>query len=395
MKKLSSFILKIFLLLGFSLLLCLIILEVVANKLLKKTGLGQKAKYTEDKFKEEVHIIGSFDAYLGWGYAPNTSEKYRTSDFYVDYSINAKGFRDKEILLDKPLGEFRIVALGESTVFGQGINYGRRFTEIIENSLEDVEVINMGVWGFGSDQSLLQLERDGLRFKPNAVILFVIQDFFERCKTYQRLQAIKPRFVLNNNKDDIILQGMDFIKDKFFTNIPPEIPQQHSDNSLKRLLPSFFERSSLFALLSSKKKILVGQEMIANIERSRWRSIDKQVAQNMQKGIAYNDRDFERFIFLMLKRYQKICKDNSMDFILVYIDADGGYFLKYFVASCRDLGIKYLDLSDTLFKASNTRPLRFNVDPHYNEFTHQVIGEYASEYLAKEHNLVRKKGSHF
>jgi len=129
----------------------LLILEFSSRKILETTKLQQKIKYAEDRLKDKTHIIGCFDEYLGWGYRPNASEKQHTSDFDVVYSINSKGFRDKEVLESRFSGEFRMAALGESNVFGEGINYGERFTEVIENSLKNVEVINMGVWGFGAD----------------------------------------------------------------------------------------------------------------------------------------------------------------------------------------------------------------------------------------------------
>lgn len=392
MNRFSIAILKIFLL-GFSLVLGLTILEVAAKMISKTTRLDQKVKYVKDTLKEKVHTIGCYDPYLGWGYLPNSSENRHTSEYTVDYSINSKGFRDKEISMDKALGEFRIVALGESTVFAEGIHYGKRFTEIIENALENVEVMNMGVWGFGADQSLLQLERDGFQFKPDAVILFGMKDFFERCKLYQRLQAIKPRFVLNDNKDDIVLQDINFIKNKLMTSIHSETSQHQLAHIHRKSVPSFLERSSLFTLLKSKMKILEINRMTANdIDRLHWERVAQQLEADMKRGSVYNASDLKRFIFLVLKRYQEICKKNSTDFILVYIDTDKKYFLKYFAFPCRDLGVKYIDLSDMLLKASNNYSLRFNIDPHYNEFAHQVIGEYVSDYLAKKYNLARKKG---
>lgn len=392
MNRFSTAILKI-ILLGFSLVLGLAILEIVSKIILKTTRLDHKVKYVEDKLKDNshMHTIGCFDTYLGWGYRPNTSEKQHTSDFDVDYSINSKGFRDKEISTDKLLGKFRIVALGESMVFATGINYGKRFTEIIENSLENVEVINMGVQGFGADQSLLQLERDGFQFKADAVILFVMQDFLERCKLYQRLQAIKPKFVLNDNKDDIVLQDINFIKNKLVTSIHSETSQHKLENIHKKSVPSFLEKSSLFTLLNSKKRLLEINKIMADNERCRWQNISKQLKEDAKRDAAYNDRDFKQIVFLMLKRYKEICDRHSAGFIIVYIDVNKGYFSKWLANPIMNLEIDYLDLSDVLREASNKNPLRFNIDPHYNEFTHRVIGEYVSDYLWRKYNLVRNK----
>ena len=205
------------------------------------------------------------------------------------------------------------------------------------------------------------------------------------------LQAMKPRFVLNDNKDDIVLQDIDFIKNKLGANLHPEIFQHQLDNIHEKSAPSFIERSGLFTLLNSKMKILEINRTLADIDRSRRKLINKELVKGKKRGVVYNDRDSERFISLMLKRYQEICKNNSTDFILVYIDQNKRYFLRYFANPCRDLGVKYTDLSDVLRKASNKNPLRFNIDPHYNEFAHRVIGEYVSDYLKKKYNLVRNK----
>lgn len=373
-------------LIGFGLIIGFILLELASKMILKTTRLDQKVRYAQERLKDKASTIGCFDAYLGWGYTPNTRQEQHTSDFDADYFINSKGIRDKEISRDGFSKEFRIVALGESTVFGEGVNYGKRFTEIIEDALENVEVINMGVRGFGADQSLLQLERDGFQFQPNAVILFIIQDFFERCKLYQRLQAVKPRFVLNESKDTIVLQDINFIIGAF-----PETSMRESEGVFKKLTLGFLERSSLFTFLKIKKIMYEINKNITDNDRSRWQNIYKQLTEDNKRGVAYNDKDFERLIFLMLKRYQKVCQENSADFILAYIDMDKRYFLKYFLNPCNELKIKYLDLSDMLVKASNKYSLRFNIDPHYNEFTHRVIGEYVSGYLTKKYKLAANK----
>lgn len=181
----------------------------------KKAKLNEKIKYIEDaSVHNSQSLIGCReDEKIGWGFKPNSESREITSDFDVVYSINSKGIRDKEISFEKLPEEFRIIALGESTVFGWGVNYGKRFSEIIEQILDNTEVINMGVGGFGMDQSFLQLERDGFKFNPDLVILFLFDDFIERCKDVIRdWGEFKPRFVLNEDKVDLVLQDLDFVK---------------------------------------------------------------------------------------------------------------------------------------------------------------------------------------
>ncbi|MFA7294451.1 MAG: hypothetical protein WC060_03345 [Candidatus Omnitrophota bacterium] len=369
----------------------LLILEFSSRKILETTKLQQKIKYAEDRLKDKTHIIGCFDEYLGWGYRPNASERQHTSDFDVVYAINSKGFRDKEVPESRFSGEFRMVALGESNVFGEGINYGERFTEIIENSLKNVEVINMGVWGFGADQSLLQLERDGIKFKADVVVLFVIRDFLERCKLYKRLESIKPRFVLSENKKDIVLEDLNFIQNRLVTDTGSETLQNQMESGHKKTAPSFLAKSSLFTLLDSKKRMLEINKIISDKDASRWRDIGRQLDKDVKRGSQYDEKDFKQFVFLMLKRYKEICNRNSADFVIIYIDVDKEYFSRLVVDSARVLGIDYLDLSDVLRRASSKNPLRFNIDPHYNEFAHRVIGEAVSDYLMKKYKFINRR----
>jgi hypothetical protein len=392
MNRFSNTVLNIFLL-GFSLLIGIAFLEIASKIVLKTTRLNEKIKYAEDGLKNSspAYSIGCSDEYLGWGFRPNTSEKCRNSDFDVDYSINSKGFRDRETSVDGLSEKFRIIALGESTVFGEGVDYGRRFTEIIENALDNVEVINMGVWGFGADQSLLQLERDGFQFKPDAVILFVIEDFFERCKLYQRGRAVKPRFVLNDNKDGLVLQDINFIKNKLLDNVYSEALQNGLGDIHKKNVPSFLESSSLFILLHSRKRLLEINEIMANKDRDRWLNFSKQYEEDKKRDIAYNNADFKRIVFLMLKRYKELCDRHSVNFMLVYIGEDKEYFSEWLAVHLMSLGIDYLDLSSDLCEASKKNPLRFSIDPHYNGSTHRLIGEYVSDYLSKKYNLASNK----
>ena len=67
-------------------------------------------------------------------------------------------------------GSWRI---GDSFTFGTGIAYGDRFTDLLENAFDDVEVISMAVPGSGHDQQLMQFVHEGLAYRPDHVFVFV------------------------------------------------------------------------------------------------------------------------------------------------------------------------------------------------------------------------------
>lgn len=377
-----------FILLSVGIIIGLVIFEfgIRNNALIKKIEYIEQETKNIDKGDPG---IGAFDKELGWGYKPNSYGFKKSSDYEVSYSINSHGIRDKEISFEKPFGQFRVLCLGESTVFGQGVNYGKRFTEVLEDSLADVEAVNMGVWGFGPDQSLLQLERDGLPFKPDLVVLFVIQDFFERSKFCVRLGEFKPRFVLADNQEDIVLQDLDFIK-KNAVRRDFLSAQERDIKEKQKGFESIFSKSSIGKLLSYKKRMADAKSLLEEKEKIYWNSIEERLKEDSKQAFM-DERSYQRLIFLLLKRYQQISNKFSAKFLFVYIDPDKGYFLKYFDAPCKELGIPCLDLSGVLDAASKKNKIRFDTDPHYNEFTHEIIGEYVSDYLAAQYYLQKKK----
>ncbi len=90
---------------------------------------------------------------------------------------NSLGYRNDEFPREKPEGVFRIAVLGGSTTYNIGINDNdKTFTAVMERELRDkygyenVEVINAGVGGYNSWETLINLEFRVLDIDPDLVI---------------------------------------------------------------------------------------------------------------------------------------------------------------------------------------------------------------------------------
>lgn len=69
----------------------------------------------------------------------------------------------------------------------------------LQQMLPSTEVINFGVHGYGHDQMLIYLEEEGIRYKPDIVILgFVYQDIKRNILEFRDYP--KPKFELQNGK---------------------------------------------------------------------------------------------------------------------------------------------------------------------------------------------------
>ncbi len=97
------------------------------------------------------------------------------AEYRHGFSTNSQGFRGtREYAIEKPAGVYRVIALGDSTTLGHGVEDGETFSAVLERNLSatrPVEVLNMGVSGFGTAEELIQLREVGVRYHPDLVLL--------------------------------------------------------------------------------------------------------------------------------------------------------------------------------------------------------------------------------
>lgn len=114
-------------------------------------------------------------------YAPHHYFAYRLQPNYRrgGTSHNSLGYRGPEITSPKPKGVYRIAVLGGSTTYGEFIDENERtFPAQLETilrrdpALEFVEVVNAGVPGYNSWESLVDLEFRVLDLEPDLVIVY-------------------------------------------------------------------------------------------------------------------------------------------------------------------------------------------------------------------------------
>ncbi len=146
------------------------------------------------------------DPVYGWALDPGSSLHAVDSDRHLDYHIqvNALGMRDPERPRDKPSGVRRVLLLGDSMVFGTGVEMGSRCGDILETRLgPGVEVLNAAVGGWGTDQEFLFLCREGFALQPDVVVLALClsNDVANNMLTHELFgTAAKPRFFLQGNE---------------------------------------------------------------------------------------------------------------------------------------------------------------------------------------------------
>lgn len=144
--------------------------------------------------------VGRFDPTLGWSLEPLSHGVSHRTGQPVEYRINSKGLRDDETSYEKPPGTFRIVLLGDSRTFGFGVPIEEHFSTLLEGYFRNVEVINLGIGGYGIDQELLFLRSEGFRYEPDLVLAYVGHYGAHRHMHTKRFGKSKPRFTFVDGK---------------------------------------------------------------------------------------------------------------------------------------------------------------------------------------------------
>jgi len=103
-------------------------------------------------------------------------------DNSIGYRLNRFGFRSPDVELAKPRGVKRVVLLGDSFTFGQGVWLEDTLSYRLEGLLNtdvpaDTQVLNFAVGGWGSRDEILYLESEGMAFEPDlVVVVYVLND---------------------------------------------------------------------------------------------------------------------------------------------------------------------------------------------------------------------------
>jgi hypothetical protein len=148
------------------------------------------------------HRIDRHDPELGWTLLENLDGVVLNG---APVHSNAAGMRGRREYPRERGAGLRVVALGDSFTFGQCVADGETFAARLEERLAPGEVLNLAVHGYGHDQMLLRLRREGLGYRPDVILLGFFNADVDRNQLRFRDFA-KPRFRLR--RGELVLQGV-------------------------------------------------------------------------------------------------------------------------------------------------------------------------------------------
>jgi hypothetical protein len=142
----------------------------------------------------ELHAEESSNVYsvtYGW----ELRRGFHGLDFGHMATVNSRGYRGTEHPYEKTPGRTRVVMLGDSIAYSAGVDDDRTFSALLEKRHPDLEVVNLAVGGYGTDQELIKLEREGLRYHPDVVILHfcLFSDYTDNSLASALFDARQPK----------------------------------------------------------------------------------------------------------------------------------------------------------------------------------------------------------
>lgn len=122
------------------------------------------------------HSAATYGSYELRRLRPHTTFRHTSIDGSWTFTTNAQGFRDtRDWSYERTPGVGRVLVLGDSHTQGFECRQDRTFSAVLERKLrasgKPTEVFNCGVSGLGTAEQLAFLENEGLKYKPDAVVL--------------------------------------------------------------------------------------------------------------------------------------------------------------------------------------------------------------------------------
>gem|GEM_PF-1498584 len=127
----------------------------------------------------------------------------------VPVRINSLGFRGREYTREKPAGTTRILILGDSFAFGAGAPVDVIFPTRLETRLNSeqlfglVEILNLGVSDYNTDDELAWLQEFGLGLTPDLVILVYVMNDIEIKQEYLPRSAEEPSRLVDERSGEV------------------------------------------------------------------------------------------------------------------------------------------------------------------------------------------------
>jgi lysophospholipase L1-like esterase len=284
-------------------------------------------------------------------------------------TINSEGFRGPEPLRS-PAGP-RVIVLGDSIAFGNSLAWEDNFSSQLQQRLhaakQDVEVLNLGVGGYDTLQEVALLEKRGLKYQPQMVVVaYCLNDISIASASLEQIERRRsqPSFFYRSRLAQFVAASMEKIR-------------------LKRWL-SYVNQPEVFHREYEHQIDAIGDDEAELLELMR-------NAPTYPSTTYYGDRDRVGRLRFAFRRLASISRENGFPVVVMIVPLllnDNGTYThraahRIVELEARRAGFDTIDLTDAFMRAGmGNLKSEFGDIIHPNRRGHTIMADLLSAYVA-------------
>jgi hypothetical protein len=172
----------------------------ICEAALRMTGRFQTPSYPPICTRPELYQPSALYGYRLWPSRTTTYLYPAHNPRSLTLVSNRDGFRSSREF-DEPDERLRVMMVGDSFVFGEGVEESERFTNALEALQPSWRIDSLGMPGYGPDLMLRALEAVGLKAAPDVVVFSMYTDDFRRVHPQYAGAGFQiPRFKLESGQ---------------------------------------------------------------------------------------------------------------------------------------------------------------------------------------------------